>query len=292
MAAWDAPRVERLKEVWFDRSVSRSDIEADFETSFGAAERIALKYGWGKRGFNKRGPTILADDHPAIVESRTLFPGTVYEADDPEVQQVLVSGRENRKLGNKVTKGRWRGAFIYHLSLEERETCPPNCAAWNFCYGNNLHMARRHVLSDRLMERLHREITQLCRKHRNGILVRLHTVGDFGHPKDQRLALRYVQFWRQQLESQPKLRVFGFTAHRPASAIGRKIFAMTNEIDRCWIRFSDRPDMGRFGAGIIGLRKKQPGLPCPYEFGEKRVANCGACGLCWTMKPAVLFGKH
>lgn len=292
MPAWTPDRTAQLEALWRDKMVTRAQIAERMGTSYGAAQRIARKNNWPPRGKGSRNGLELKPEHDAIRERRTLFQAQVFEADDPEVKQLLVEGRMNRKLGANVTKGRWKGAVIYHLTLEERETCPRSCSAWRFCYGNNMHFARRHVLSDRLMERLDVEVDHLCNKHSEGILVRLHTLGDFGQPGLPMLALRYVRFWRDQLQKHPNLHIFGFTAHGPETLIGERVLEMTESTDRCWIRFSDRPDLGRRGAGIIELHDNQPGLPCPYEQQKQRVRDCGSCGLCWTMEKSVLFARH
>ena len=63
-------------------------------------------------------PLVLAKEHAAIVEARTLYPGTRRSAAD--ALHVLKSGVHQRKLGKTVLKGRWRGFPIYALTPHER----------------------------------------------------------------------------------------------------------------------------------------------------------------------------
>ena len=56
--------------------------------------------------------------------NRTLFPTTVVTVTETVPGQLLVSGKNNRKLGGTVEKGRYKGYALYGLSLEERATCP------------------------------------------------------------------------------------------------------------------------------------------------------------------------
>jgi len=65
--------------------------------------------------------------HPAYRSGRTIFPSRVFDAD--EVQHILKSGHQNRKIGRDVRKGPRRGWPIYMLTLEERATCPRSCKA-------------------------------------------------------------------------------------------------------------------------------------------------------------------
>lgn len=69
----------------------------------------------------------LPSGHPAMVGKRTLFPNTVVGVTEREPERLLVSGRNNRKLGETVANGAFKGYALYGLSLEERATCPAYC---------------------------------------------------------------------------------------------------------------------------------------------------------------------
>lgn len=257
----------------------------------GALHRMAKPRGL-RRG------VVLAADHPAVLERRPLFPGKVVAAGD--APRLLVEGINSRKIGARVTKGRWRGLPIYTLTLPERSTCPSRCSEWRSCYGNNTPHARRHALDDALIARLGDELARAARRHRAGFVVRIHVLGDFGSPDDEPLALRYVQAWADALDSLPQLRVFGFTAHDPDEEIGSAILGLNLEHpDRCRIRFSGTSDAdwaqadgtgGGFGALVIASRAESRHVVCPAQ--DDSTDCCGTCGLCWTMSRTVEFVRH
>jgi hypothetical protein len=142
----------------------------------------------------------LAASHPAVAGARTLFPSTVIEASASP--RLLVSGANQRKLGDRVVKGAWRGFPIYSLTLEERASCPSSCHNWRSCYGNAMHYARRHRHGAALEQRLAEELRILALRHSGGFVVRLHLLGDF-------YAERYVERWRDWLFEYPALHAFG-----------------------------------------------------------------------------------
>jgi len=215
----------------------------------------------------------LADDHPAVIDGRTLFPSTV--ADPAAQANVLISGANSPKLGDCVVKGPWAGLPIYSLTLEERATCPRSCHVWRECYGNGMPMARRHRHGPELIAAIDTNLRKLLDVHEQGIVVRLHQLGDFyDNP--------YVAAWWMWLNELRALRVFGYTAHPKKSKIGLAIGELNHSFpDRCAIRFSAaepqpmgattirRKDRGRVGEGIV----------CPAQTDD--TACCGSCGLCW-----------
>lgn len=92
-----------------------------------------------KRRFTDK-PAIVPSDvlalgphNLAMVENRTLFPTTVVTVTATKPDRLLISGKENRKLGSHVEKGQFKGYAIYQLSLEERATCPTDCSARPYC---------------------------------------------------------------------------------------------------------------------------------------------------------------
>ena len=220
-------------------------------------------------------------------EARTLFPSTVVSpAASPS---VLVSGEHNRKLGKIVQKGDWAGMPIFQLSLEERATCPEDCFLWSDCYGNAMGMARRHS-TDGLEEVLAKEIKTLALTHANGFVIRLHTLGDF-------YSEAYVAFWELMLHDVPQLRVFGYTARKRDSKIGKRIKAITDRSwDRFAIRFSDAESKPQGATTIDRLPEGSvvpEGQVCPAETGD--TACCATCGLCWSKNAkakTIVFVKH
>ncbi len=227
---------------------------------------------------------VLRGDHPALDEARTIFPTTVESA--WQSPRLLVSGHNNSKLGAKVEKGRWAGAPIYHLTLEERATCPRSCPQWAGCYGNAMHMARRHdARSENFLDFLASELWLLTRASRaHGIVVRLHTLGDF-------YSVEYVDFWRDMLKRNLGLKVWGYTAcHADAKdpgerAIGQALAALAHDKwDHFALRFSNR--RGSLGAIVIDDPcEAGAALLCPAQHGvddEAKTAACSSCGLCWS----------
>lgn len=214
---------------------------------------------------------------PAVLEGRTLFPSTVEQPD--AVGRVLVSGHNNPKLGRRVMRGAWAGMPLLHLTLEERATCPRSCAQWRSCYGNAMHLARRHAHGPALERRLGADLTALALEHPRGFVVRLHTLGDF-------YSAAYAARWAIWLGMHPELRIFGFTAHARDSEIGRFLAWMNAEHPtRCAIRFSRAGGASEpMGAATIWRQAEAPVLPegivCPAQTGAREC--CGTCGLCWA----------
>lgn len=229
----------------------------------------------------------LDRNHPAMREMRSMFPSRAFGAD--EVDRLLISGINSRKTGRKVTKGPWRGMPIYTLTLEERATCPATCSHLADCYGNSSHLARRIRHGFRFEYLLIDEVFCLAAENRNGLVVRLHVLGDF-------YSAHYVDMWTEFLRQIPQLHVFGYTA-RLEGEIHAAIVAMNDCFpDRCAIRFSS--DSSRaMGATVIQYHpvtaRVEEGLVCPAETGRTRC--CAECALCWS--PAmrgetIVFIRH
>lgn len=237
----------------------------------------------------------LAVTHPAIMENRTLYPSTVVEVTEDDPDRLLVSGETNRKLGKIVAKGPFKGYALYALSLEERATCPVECDARLFCFGNAMPFARRHKIGDPevFYDRLNFEILGLLAEH-PGLLIRLHVVGDFP-------SVEYVSFWADVLAENPKVAIYGYT-HRRTKAwdgdeIGDAIQSVKDRFpERFRIRWSSevsRPD----GTVIVDYEPKRPrideGLVCPAQ--TDATACCASCGLCWdkgATHDTIVFIKH
>lgn len=240
----------------------------------------------GRRG--RSGGLVLHPVHPAVVEGRTLFPGSVTGAD--ESPRLLVGGFNSRKVGKVVTKGAWKGMPIFTLTLEERATCPRICDQWQACYGNNMPFARRHRLDEDLIVALSYELGMKQREHPGGFVVRAHILGDFGSEQDSDLALTYVGMWHLAFQENPALRMFSYTAHDPASVIGKAIRALNILFpDRCRVRFSGR-DMGGEGAVVIERVADSRHVVCPAQTGATDC--CATCALCWSMDRTVEFLRH
>ena len=152
---------------------------------------------------NPEGVTGLPEGHEALTGKRTLFPSTVVEPFKSD--RCLVSGKNSRKLGDRVTVGPWAGFPIYQLTLEERATCPETCHHWSTCYGNGMQLARRHRHGPDLELAVHGELVDLQEEHPDGFVVRLHVLGDF-------YSVDYVKVWERWLDEFPALHVFGYTA--------------------------------------------------------------------------------
>lgn len=239
----------------------------------------------------------LSKEHGAIIASRTLFPSTVVDpADSP---RLLVSGQNSRKIGDRVSKGPWKGFPVYTLTLEERASCPESCARWLDCYGNAMPRARRHRHGAALEDRLRSEVAAMAREHSGGFVVRLHILGDF-------YSVGYVNLWLQLIAQHRSLHVYGYTAWSVDSVIGR---AVANLRDARWDRFAVRTSVGKIekpGTWATALDfvpenptvviGNQRAVVCPMQTGATEC--CGTCGLCWSKNAKdtpiafVLHGKR
>lgn len=221
-----------------------------------------------------------------------MFTSRVFEAD--QVPKLLISGGNQRKIGDRVTKGKWAGMPIFTLTLEERATCPRTCFHFRSCYGNGMHWSRRIAAGPRLEYLLPMELADLQHAHPTGFVVRAHILGDW-------YDTAYVMLWARWLRDFPALHVFGYTARPQTGGIGRTIDRLNRASDgRCAIRFSvaELTVKGRAGeqleAPTVWQLPEGPKvgdvLVCPAQTG--RTACCGTCGLCWTMRAPIAFIAH
>jgi len=226
-------------------------------------------------------PRFHNPDAPAVWEGRTRFPGQVTSEG-----AALKPGTFQRKLGKRVTKGKWKGMPIYSLTLEERATCPKDCKLWTACYGNNLHWAKRMSHGPALEAKIWVELRALARRHRRtGFVVRLHILGDFW-------SVGYVELWAEALDAFPGLRVFGYTAWQPTTRIGRALAALR---DLRWDRFAIRTSGATQGPRTLVVKdergaKLSGAIVCPVETGK--TACCGTCSLCWATTKPIVFIEH
>ena len=219
---------------------------------------------------------------PALRSARTIFGNRVTTAAD--AGHVLKSGHNSRKIGKTVLKGKWRGLPIYTLTLEERATCPRDCAAFACCYGNGMNWAQRIVAGGDLEAALDRELDALALQHPGGFAVRLHVLGDF-------YSMAYVYLWERALQRIPGLRVFGFTARCPdTDPIGMRLEKLSRRMwDRFAIRFSNRGLPTR-GAVLMEPGEPTDAIPCPAQTGATDC--CATCGLCWATTRNIAFARH
>ena len=284
---WTTQEKEVLRRRYADAGVTTEMIAAELDRSVLACRQMITKLQLPNRTREGRRPRALrrfdsrelpnpqtavplAADHPAPIERRTMYPKTV--TDPARSKRVLVSGMNSRKLGSKIVKGAWRGFPIYALTLEERATCPTSCFHWRTCYGNAMHLARRHRHGPELEAILNQELAVLSRAHPEGFAVRLHILGDF-------YSVDYVELWRQWIETLSNLHVFGFTAWTPDNPIGAAITDL-NELypNRFAIRWSS-DHKREFGATTIfrppGAAVVAEGIVCPAQTGATE--SCGTC---------------
>lgn len=209
----------------------------------------------------------LANDHPAVVEGRSVFRVT---RPSKLGSHVLISGINQSKIGHRIVKGPWAGSPVYTLSLEERATCPRSCKVFSGCYGNAMPFAARWSHGPEFERALLADLFFVAGRHRgNGFAVRIHVLGDF-------YSTGYVSLWREALAAIPNLRVWGYTAWPRKSEMGRVVEALNAEFpDRWAVRFSGSET-------IVVSDKAQVGdaIICPAETGA--TANCGQCGLCFA----------
>lgn len=229
-------------------------------------------------------------NHPALMENRTLFPSTVVDVTDEFSDRLLVSGKNNRKLGERITKGKFKGYALYGLSLEERATCPTDCGVRAFCYGNGMQMARRHRITDidLFSTFLEDEIRTILADPIDGLLVRLHVLGDFP-------SVEYVAMWADLLGEHDRLACYGYTHWR--GEIGDAIESVKSRYpDRFRIRWSSDKSVADGAVVVTHVPTKKriaEGLVCPAQ--TDATASCSTCGLCWeghAKHDSIVFIKH
>jgi hypothetical protein len=217
----------------------------------------------------------------AHAEGRTLFPKSRKGAD---YTSRVLKPSTNIKLG-KVMRKIWPDAKILTLTLEERKTCPSDCAMWTKCYGDNMPFAHRMSMGDgELRVRIEREL-----KEHKGI-VAVHHIG----PEDF-YSSSYVVFWADMMLRFPNLRVWGYTAHQPSSDIGKTIRGCNIAFEgRFLVRFSNQPkpieEEGVYTCAVDDADGDY--ITCPEQLGK--VEDCGKCGLCMNpkVKKGIKFLSH
>lgn len=258
-------------------------------------DRTGRQFGMTKRAYVPGGLTRFANKavtesvsrrnaaldpkNPALREGRSIFVNRTFDAS--QLDRALISGINNAKLGRKITKGLWAGSPFYHLSLEERKTCPRSCPVWAECMGNGMPAATRVRYNANLMRKLETELDQLDFRHPDGFAVRLHVLGDFPD-------LAYVEAWAGWSERFKALQIEGYTAHPRTSEIGQAIWAMNLRRPKRWVIRNSVPmdapaeplQVSTLWDGAISPPEHLDALVCPQELGKTQ--TCGTCALCWS----------
>ena len=222
------------------------------------------------------------------MKTTTIYSKSIKSPLDPRYK-LLKPGTNNKKLGGIITANKWTGKRMFSLTLIERDTCPESCHHWDDCYGNNMPFAHRFNTIG-LMHELEDEIDALSKKYPEGIVIRLHVLGDF-------YSVSYVAFWERILELYPNVCIFGYTA-RWYEPIQEAIAAMNRKwSSRCVIRYSRNRayipnddmlrDSWKFAAeeSYVG-----PTFTCPEQLGT--LPDCASCGACWIANKTVKFLSH
>jgi len=221
------------------------------------------------------------------MKTTTVYPKSIKQATEFD---VLKKGSSNKKLGFKVTAKKWASKRLYSLTLTERETCPVSCHHWEDCYGNNMPFAHRFS-TDGLTDKIESEIATLLEKHPQGIVIRLHVLGDF-------YSVEYVRFWERMLKENPTLCIFGYTANMfdqvtgEGAGIGGAIHLLNHRYaDRCTIRFSRNQESNHLSPCFAAEESFEgKAFTCPEQTGK--LPSCAVCGLCWTAQKTVRFLSH
>lgn len=285
MTAWTASEEARFA-VSYERGDNWAAMRAAFpgrsDGSFRGKSRVMNLH----RPANPESVVGLTPDHRAVIGGRTIFPSRVRAA--ASAPALLAPGEYQRKLGSVISKGAWRGMPVFSLTLEERATCPRSCGHFRTCYGNGTPLAWRNRHGGALERLLERELSALQRRYSGGFVVRLHILGDF-------YSAPYVELWRGWLARFPALRVFGYTAWPPSTAIGAAVADLAHEAwDRFAVRLSDVatttlweiPDQAR-----MTELARDGVIVCPAQTG--RTKSCSTCGLCWAApEKTIAFIAH
>ena len=208
----------------------------------------------------------------------TIYKKNIHDLNNYQFE--ILKNSTNKKLGKKVTKGKYLNYKFKTVTLVERETCPPDCYHWDDCYGNNMPFAHRMSADDQnlLQKRIYNE---LLKSTNQLLLIRLHILGDFFNVK-------YVKFWSIMLNTFKNIAIYGYTANNINSKfkysrdIAKEIIKL-NYSENSHIRFSN--DLtNKFSANSYDVVKPVKGesILCPVQ--EDKTANCGTCGLCWNQK--------
>jgi len=230
----------------------------------------------------------LKETHNAIVNASTLYNASQFTIRDvSNYKHRVLKLSTNKKLGKIVKFGKHKGKRIVTATLIERETCTNECEHYTTCYGNNMPFTHRFEVNEAFMMRLESDIEYYVKKYPQGILIRLHVLGDFE-------SIQYVEFWNRMLYTYSTIAIYGYSRNHMTSkyehisAIGYKIIAIRNiHKDRFAIRFSNKLD-DEFSANSRDITSK--GITCLSQV--KASVSCSDCTLCWASKKPIGFITH
>jgi hypothetical protein len=231
-------------------------------------------------------PYTLDASHMAVRLGTSLFREGRLQSARFALEPLLKTGHHNRKIGKTVLKGRWKGAPIYTLTLEERATCPRACVHYRDCFGNKMNWPTRFMADASLIPKLGKELANLSRSVPK-FVVRLHVLGDF-------YSVAYVRQWARWLEEFPALHVYGYSAWQPGTPIGDAVAALAKgRWDRFAVRTSNGPGSQRttqtiYDATLSGTA--EGGIVCPVQTGKTEC--CATCALCWQTERKIVFLAH
>ena len=220
----------------------------------------------------------------------TIYPKSIYTINSLEDYTQygfkLLKQSNNKKLGKVVKKGIYKNKPLYSLSLVEREMgCRKHCLHWQDCYGINMPFAHRFKTDNDMIfcNILNTEIFNLLKKHKQGIHIRLHVLGDF-------FSSYYINWWLALLTCYENVSVYGYTAHTKHSVLGSKIENTIRKIgfNRFAVRYSN--SNVKLSANSVEFSKNKvvpinknvslKSIPCPEQI--NKVENCSSCALCWN----------
>jgi hypothetical protein len=214
----------------------------------------------------------------AVRDGTTMWTKQIYDPGDYPYDVIKES--QNKKLtedGNpseRIRTGRWAGRKIWTLSLIARRTCARTCQHWVTCFDNNMRNAHRFEEGQALEDRIDLEVPLLLARHPEGVVIRLHVVGDF-------YSEQYVAVWREKLRRFPLLGLFIYTHRHPGTPIGDAILAMERAYPaQVAHRLSDWDGPGASFNGYEGEIEDAPATICPMQLGQ--VKSCASCGLCFN----------
>lgn len=229
---------------------------------------------------------------------QSVFQGKVFDVPDtPESKHglyVLKPAKNNGKLsGNRdgrFVRGPWRGKRLYSLTLEERATCPATCDQLMRCYGNRMRHAHRYRHGPALEAALAKDVAHLTAKYPEGVVVRLHVLGDF-------YSTAYVEHWGRLVRQYPALHVFGYTHREAGTPIGDAVTRLV-QLSEGRVRilrshgFSSEDPLPRAVVVPKGSTAPHPATDvlCPEQTGKTE--SCLTCGLCMNGRTRVSFLDH
>ena len=229
--------------------------------------------------------------HPALEESRTIH--MKYRKRPKADSTLLKPVSSNSKLGKGkkvISAHKWDGMPMFSLTLEERATCPTSCHHWDDCYGNNMPFAHRFAVGDDSTDwtdlelRLQKEVAMLMKRHPQGIVIRLHVLGDF-------YSVQYVHVWEGLLLQYPELCVFGYTGRELSDPIGKAIHRLNQASHgRFVIRYSRSKNYDGENRYAASEDFNGVAFTCPEQTGK--IDSCADCGACWIANKTVRFLSH